>query len=248
MERLREVPKVKIEKNAPGNTIELDFGRLINNVWGAPPEEVLTTSIFQNENGNVGWSWDRPNPQLKPGQTLAQPVYPCVRIGGNPWEKSKSPLFPFQWGEVQSLKLEISYDYTRLPTGACDLAYDIFFIDSQQPGPNVQRKAEVMVWLNGTQKQPPSSYQGDYSDDINSYSLYSRVLSDGRLYAAFIQKGTPQYPAHHVVDAGKLMGYLKLDSRWYVPGIELGNEVWKGAGEILISRISVNLKGKAIGL
>ena len=220
---------MKTEKNARGSTLELSFGRLVNNVWGAPPEEVLNTTIFQDENGNIGWSWDRPDPKLKPGQTFVLPIYPCVRIGGSPWEKSKSDYFPFAWGEAQTLELEIVYNYTRLPTGAYDLAYDVFFIDSKQPGPDVQRKAEVMVWLNGTQKQPPSSYQGEYSDGANVYSLYSRLLSDGRLYAAFIQKGTPRYPAHQVVDAKKLMGNLKLDSGWYVPGIELGNEVWNSS-------------------
>jgi hypothetical protein len=239
---------MKIEKNAPGNTIELAFGRLVNNVWGAPAEETLSTSIFQSENGSIGWSWDRPAPTIKPGQTYAEPVYPCVRIGGSPWEKSKSPLFPFQWGEAQNLKLEVSYDYTRLPTGAYDLAYDIFLTDASQPGPNLQRKAEIMIWVNGTQKQPPSSYQGDYSDGSNSYSLYSRVLSDGRLYTAFIQKGTPQYPAHHLVDARKLMSNLRLDPKWFIPGIELGNEVWNGSGEIMINKVSLNLNRKAIGL
>jgi hypothetical protein len=72
----------------------------------------------------------------------------------------------------------------------------------------------------------------DYSNGANEYSLYSRVLSDERLYAAFILKGTPTYPAHHPLDARKLMDNLKLDAKWFIHGIELGNEIWNGSGEV----------------
>ncbi len=233
-----------IEKNKPGNTIELATGRLVNNVWGAPSEETLASSIFQNDNGNIGWSWNRSDPKPKMGQTFVQPIYPCLRIGGNPWETSKSQLFPFRWGDVQSFKLEVVYNYTQIPTGAYDLAYDMFFTDSNKPGPNIQRQAEVMIWMNGTQKQPPTSYRGDFSDGQRTYALYSRTLSDGRLYAAFILKEPAQFKDHHAVDARRLMDNLKLDPEWYVHGVELGNEIWNGSGKIEISQVSVTLNGR----
>jgi hypothetical protein len=212
-------------------------------VWGAPPEETFTCGIYQNENVSFGWYWNRPHPKLKPGQTYAQPLYPSIRIGGNPWEPSKSPLFPFRWGDARLLKFDIIYRYTQFPTGAYDLAYDIFFTESSQPGPDVQRKAEVMIWINGTQKQPPNSYKGDFSDGNNSYALYSRAISDGRLYFAFMMQGSTQFESHHSVDAKKLMDNLELNPAWYVHGVELGNEVWNSFGEIEISKVTITLNG-----
>ena len=234
----------KIEKNKPGNTIELGPRKLVNNVWGAPQEESFTSTIFQGENGSLGWSWDRPNPVVKPGQTYAAPIYPCLRIGGSPGEPSKSPLFPAKWEDVHLLMLEVDFDYPQAPGGAYDLAYDIFLINSNKPGLDAQRKAEIMIWIDGTQKQPPSSFKSDYSDGHNTYALYSRMLSDGRLYAAFIMKGAVQ--KHHIVDAKKLMDTLKLDSGWYIPGIDFGNEIWRSSGKIEISKITVTLNGNQV--
>jgi hypothetical protein len=235
---------MKIEKSKPGNTIEFGSLKLVNNVWGAPAEESFTSSIFQNDDGSIGWSWDRLNPILKPGQVYPQPLYPGLRIGGSPQELSNSPIFPIRWREVHSLVLEVDYVYSRSPSGVYNLAYDIFFINSNKPGPDAQRRAEIMIWLEGNQKQPASSYQGDYSDGQNSYALYSRMLIDGRLYAAFIMKVAAQ--KHHSVDARKLIDKLQLDPDWYIPGVDFGNEIWQSSGKIEIIKIKINLNGKEI--
>ena len=236
---------MKIEKNKPGNTIELPWGRLINNTWGAPPEDTLQSSIFEDEDGSIGWYWNRPTPRPRPGHGSVEPIYPCLRIGGSPLETSKSPLFPFRWSDCDSLKLELTYEYTQPPIGSYDLAYDIFFTNASLPGQNVLRKAEVMIWINATQKQPPSSYKGDFSDGANTYTLYSRMLSDGQLYGAFIMKEGDQ-SGHHTVNAKALMDNLALESEWYVPGIDLGNEVWVGSGRIEVKQIAAVVNGKHV--
>jgi hypothetical protein len=50
------------------------------------------------------------------------------------------------------LVFEVDYSYPQAPSGAYDLAYDIFLLNSNKSGPDAERK--------GTQKQPPSSYKG----------------------------------------------------------------------------------------
>jgi hypothetical protein len=141
------------------------------------------------------------------------------------------------------LSLEISYNYPTKPSGQYDLAYDIFFTESDKAEANPDRKAEVMIWIDGTAKEPPSCYKGDFSDGINTYSLYSWTMSDGRLYYAFLMKDPKQSQVDLKVDARKLLDNLKLNPDWYVHGIELGNEIWSGSGQIDISSLNINLNG-----
>ena len=174
------------------------------------------------------------------------PIYPSLRIGGNPWEQSNSAYFPIKVSEIQSATFQVAYDYPAAPTGAFDLAYDMFFMDTNKPSPNPEIKAEIMIWLQGTIGQPPQTYKEDFTDGHNTYELYSYVMSCGRLYYAFIMKGQPQFQAQHAVDVKKLLDNLDLDPNWYIPGVELGSEVVNGSGKIEISKFSVNVNGSVI--
>ncbi len=100
-----------------------------------------------------------------------------------------------------------------------------------------------MIWIHASVKQPSKSYKGDFSDGLNTYELYSWVMSDGRLYYSFIMKGKPQQAAHHTVNTRKLLDKLELDPGLYIHGIELGNEVFSGSGKIEIDKFNVNLNG-----
>jgi hypothetical protein len=112
-------------------------------------------------------------------------------------------------------------------------------MDAEKPGPNAQRKAEIMIWIDGNQQQPQSSFKSDYKIDNSVYALYSRT--GGWLYAAFILRRP--LVKQHSVDAKKLMDLLKLDPNWYIPGIEFGNEIWNSSGKIEIKKIAVTLNG-----
>lgn len=120
------------------------------------------------------------------------------------------------------------------------------FSDSDQPSSNPRIKAEVMIWIQANRKQLALTYKGDFSDGYNTYALYSWVMSDGRLYYSFIMKEEPSSQAHHTVDTKRLLNELGLDPNWYILGVELGNEVWKGSGNTEIVDFSVNLNGHAL--
>lgn len=217
---------------------------LTNNVWGAPPGEVVVSNVYTESGGSFGWTWNRQDPRAKPGSARAEPIYPNVRIGGTPWAASNSRYFPLKVGETTSLEFSVSYDYPMVPTGSFNLAYDVFFSGTNQPAAKPRIDAEVMIWVHGTAKQPPNTYKGDFSDGRNTYALYSWVMQNGRLYYSFIMKGDPQYKADHTVDAVKLIDNLKLDPTLYIHGVELGSEVCGGAGKIEITRLSVNVNGQ----
>ena len=232
---------VATTKSAPWDAIKLDSGKLSNNVWGIGEGESLTSGVYQNEDSSYGWYWNREEPQLKTGAECVKPIYPSVRIGGSPWEKSNSPYFPIKAGDIQSLKFDVTYSYPTAPTGAYNLSYDFFLLDTNQPSAHPDRKAEIMIWLQRTFAQPADTYKGDVSDGYNIYEMYSWTMSDGRLYCSFILKGEQSRNSTQTVDAGKLIENLGLNPDWYIHGIELGNEVVDGSGEIEISKFTVTV-------
>jgi hypothetical protein len=232
-----------LAKSVSGKTIEFNRGKLCNNQWGAPLEENLNCSIYLSQNNTFGWYWDRTNPLVKSGMNGVLPIYPSVRVGGNPWEKSNSVLFPVKVMNVNSLMLNLNYKYATIPDGSYDFAYDLFLTDTDQPCSTPVRKAEVMIWIHQSSLPPGGSYKGDFSDGINTYELYSYVMADGRLYFAFVMKGQPLYNAQYKIDAKKLLDYLNLNPNWYIPGIELGNEIINGSGNLEITQFDVILNG-----
>jgi hypothetical protein len=233
-----------ITRGVSGNTIDFNNRKLCNNEWGAALEESLKCAVYLSPNNTFGWYWDRKTPLYKPGVNGVLPIYPSVRAGGSPWEKSNSVYFPVKLGDVKSLMLSLTYKYTTIPEGEYDFAYDMFLTETDQASSNPKRNAEVMIWIHRTLAAPASSYKGDYSDGINNYELYSYQMADGRLYYAFIMKGSPVFEARHTVNAGKLLDALNLNAGWYIPGIELGNEVIDGAGKVEISQFDVTLNGQ----
>ncbi len=176
-----------------------------------------------------------------PGSTLILPIFPNVRVGGDLTVKSNSKYFPLLRGDITSLRFDVAYKYTIPPSGIYNLAYEMFFSDTDQP-PNTP-KAEVMIWIHATFGQPPSTYRGDYSDGNNTYHLYAWDREDGRFYASFIMDGQPVFEAQHTVDAKELLDQLDIDPKWYFLGTQMGSEIVKGSGKIEISQFSINLNG-----
>lgn len=238
--------KMVIRKNGAGEQIKTDSKRILNNVWGAPEDEKLTSNIYLNPNGSLGWEWERNNPKLKPGSGVL-PIYPSVRIGGSPWDKSQSQYFPIKWEDVRNLTLNAQYDYLEKPTGTYDLAYDIFFTDTDQFSSSPKIKAEVMIWINATMKQPENTYQGDFSDGANTYRLFHWTMKDGRQYYSFLMKGDPLSLGQHSVNAKNLIDHIYgLDPSWFIHGVDFGNEIMNGCGKIQINQVSVNLNGNQV--
>lgn len=219
---------------------------VINNLWGAPKSETLSGNIFQDQDGSFGWSWSRLSPMVNSGQTSIQPIYPSIRIGGNRWDRVKSAFFPVAVKDVNALSFSIAYNYLNIPTGSFDLSYDMFLSEPDQPDSSPQIAAEVMIWMQGTSKQPDKYYKGDVSDGTNTFALYSWTMPDGRQYYSFLLKGQPQYQAQYSINAKALLDQLHLDSSLLIHGVEFGNEVWNGSGQILITHFGINLNGNAL--
>jgi hypothetical protein len=225
------------------NTLRFGSRTLTNNIWGAPPDEILTSEVYLNRDFSFGWDWSREEPKLNPGRTLFQPIFPNVRIGGDSTTRSSSLYFPIKTGDIRTLNFDVAYKYLTVPTGSYNLAYEMFLSDDNQPLSNQQQKAEIMIWIHSTFTQPPSTFRGDFTDGKNKYHLYSWHKTDGSLYASFIMDGSPQLQGQHTVDAKMLLDHLELDPNWYLRGVELGNEIVFGSGKIEIDNLNVNVNG-----
>jgi hypothetical protein len=228
------------------NTITFPAHTLTKNFWGAPPGETLSGDIFLNSDKSYGWWWDRENPLMKPGVPGVLPIYPNVNVGADFGVISNSALFPVLESDIKQLSFSVDYQYLNPPTGEYNFAYQMYFSDVKNPGLNTAAKAEVMIWIHCTFKQPPTTYRGDYNDGNNTYSLYSWTMSDGRQYYSFVMLGDPSFRAKHTVDANKLMNNFWLNPSWYLLGVHLGNEVLDGTGAVQIQQLAINLNGNKI--
>jgi hypothetical protein len=228
------------------NTLEFGTRLLINNQWGAPSDEELSSGIFLNKDRTFGWYWDRPNPLIKAGIDGYQPIYPNVKIGGDIGEKPRNKLLPIKISSIKSLTFFVDYDYPTQPSGAYNLSYQMYLMNTNNPGQNAIPNTEVMIWIHHTFGEPPNTYKGNFTDSNNSYDLYSWERYDGMIYSAFLMKADPVFTAQHTVDAKKLLEYLDIDPNWYLFSIHLGSEVVNGAGKIQINQLEIKLNNKGL--
>jgi hypothetical protein len=219
---------------------------LINNRWGAPPEENVTSGIYLNQDQTFGWYWERATPLMKPGINGYQPLYPNVKIGGDIFEKPRHPLLPIKVSSINQLSFLVDYEYPNEPTGSYNLAYQLYFIDTDKPDPNGVPNAEVMIWIHQTFGQPPDTFKGVFANSSNNYDLYSWIRSDGLQYSAFLKQGSPNFKTQHTVDAKNLMDNLAINPDWYLFSIHLGNEVVNGSGKIQINKMEIIMNGQGL--
>src|SRR3989304_7171283 len=87
-------------KSKAGDSIVFSTRKVVNNLWGAPPDEVLTSAIYVRDDGKSGWEWNRPAPVKKAGQSGVHPIYPSIRIGGSPLGKANTLAFPGRFSGI----------------------------------------------------------------------------------------------------------------------------------------------------
>ncbi len=233
-------------KKATNNRVDFGSWTLTNDTWGALPEEALSSGVFMNDDKTFGWYWDRANPLKKPGETYVKPIFPNARIGGTHLIESTTKTFPIKLKDIKSMTFDVAYDYLTKPTGSYNLAYEMFFTNTDRPDPNLVPRVEVMIWLEHTFPQPPNTLKGTYSDSGNSYDLNSWTMADGRDYYSFSIQKLPPLPVQHRADASNIFNQLSLDQNLYLMGIQFGNEVVEGSGRIKISQLKITLNGREL--
>lgn len=221
---------------------------LVNNVWNkdaalGPYEQV----IFSEDKANptFGWRWKWP-------ATKASVVsYPEVIYGDKPWDAQLNLVkeFPFTAG---SKRLVVDYDVSLTADGVYNMAFE-FWPVSALPGNKNNITSEVMVWIayQGESFKPTGQKLGILEVDGNSFEIYT-ILAHGDDsgansnkwdYIAFI----PQKPIlRGPLDLSVFIDYLLekgiMKKEQWITGLEFGNEIQTGSGEVKISNYRVSIQ------
>ncbi len=234
--------------NTSYGTATIGSRKVINNIWGATNKELKSGSVkshvYVNSDGSFGWRWDRPDPGYN-SDKYVYPIYPEVVIGATPADKSSTvKTFPIRYGDINSWKSKIQFEYPESPDGLYNLAYDIYWMRGNK------KEFNVMIWIEGRYggRSPPI---GEVSDGVNTYIHYYRATGDNSNWEwhAFILKDQENSSTHNIDIKALLDNAFSLDTidkDWIIPGMEFGNEVWRGKGEIKINRYDVEINGDSI--
>jgi hypothetical protein len=239
----------RIRSSNYSDTISNGSILLINNIWGATDKEksnktTLKSYVYLESDGDFGWEWSRPDPRPDTN-TYIPPIYPEVMIGAPHGSLDSTTFaFPIKYGDIDTWTNEVDFNYTKKPEGEYDFAYDIYFVDKSNPDIN---KFNVMIWISGHLTNDKSIKV--VSDGINEYDYYYRDPNEDTNWpwSAFVLKN--QGSSNFKVNIKKLLEQVPpdmIDDNWYVQGIELGHEIYRGSGKIEISKYVTNLNGHII--
>ena len=226
--------------------------RLHNSVWGATTAEkenyTAKSYIYYKSDGSFGWEWNRPDIEPKNGHIFIAPIYPEVVVGALSGRADyTTSKFPINYGNVKSWTSEFDYRWIFPPKDNYNLAYDLYFLESEQG----TKKFNVMIWVQG---HNDGDFIGIVSDGINQYKHFKRNAGDGQYwewhaFELINQSDIHQSDIHYKVDIKKLLDNAFpgiLQDGWIIPGVELGSEVWRGTGRIEINKYVITMNGQDI--
>ncbi len=227
------------------------YKMVLNNVWGATYRELNSKSIesyvYVKSDGSLGWEWDRPDPRRNPS-AYVPPIYPAVIIGATPansqnsYSSSTTKTFPIRYGDINDWTSTIRFEYPKFPNGLYNLAYDIYWMNGDI------KEFNVMIWIEGHVDGVDTI--GEVTDGINTYIHYYKAKGHGSNWEWHGFELKNQGGSSHKVDIKKLLDNAfsqdTIDDDWIVPGIELGNEIWRGSGRIQIYKYDMVVNGDSI--
>lgn len=227
-------------------TIQSGFKMVLNNVWGGTSKELDSKSIqsyiYVKSGGIVGWEWNRPDPEPY-SKKYVPPIYPEVVVGSTPaGSSSTTDVFPIRYGDIKDWTSTIKFEYVKSPNGLYNLAYDIYWMNGNT------KKFNVMIWIDG--HYDGGAPIGEVSDGINTYIHYYKPAGQTSYWEWHAFELKNQGSNNHSVNIKKLLDNAfspdKINGDWVIPGIELGNEVWKGSGRIQINSYDIIINGDLI--
>jgi hypothetical protein len=225
----------------------LAFGEFLleNNVWGGPAEPHLQCVTFGP--GSFGWNLSRPSPSDNDECDCIQPYYPEVIYGKKPWRsESTTGSLPVL---VDSIKtLEVSLAVSMNPYEKYNLAFDIW-ITNQTEGIPVHITDELMIWLVWTPDLAGENIIDVLNDGQNvyqhrAYAHWDMIQTSGALKWRYHQFTLTKQVVPPKMNILTFLNHLKKEGHdlRYLASIELGNEVWSGAGATNVTMLRIDLK------
>jgi len=245
---LKGVPgtlKFQSEKAWAAETVDGGY-RLFNNVWNskAIAGPYRQQVFLKDDHGKptIGWVWTVQDSQ-------APATYPEIQAGFSPWNGAVAPDsgFPFQAG---TKKLIVNFDITVTATGAYDVALQSWVVSAQRPSSSTITHELVILIANQDMPVPGSRVEqatvqghgfGVYVDkkhrdaagkNTNTWTLITFMADKPILRGPF--------DVSEVIDFLLKAGYL--DGKSTVANLELGTDIMRGSGTMVIRDFSVKVK------
>jgi hypothetical protein len=218
---------------------------LFNNCWGIgflTHGELASSVVFHDPASSIcGWRWSWPREAVDKLK-----CYPSLIVGDKVhmpagFDPSTDPRFPLHLPRMESLwaRGEISV----AGRGGFDFAYDLAFLRGTFSTPAAVR-SEIMIWLEASM-ECPARKEGEYTIEGTAYDFFVNTDWNPDVpYLAFVLKGEAvprRLPLHSFIRIGINEGYVDPDA--YLAAVELGPEIWWGAGEASVRNYRISLNG-----
>lgn len=207
-----------------------------NNVWNKGSITNYTQCIFrEEEDGQIqfGWEWNWPSS----GWDVKS--YPEIIFGHKPWSlSSTTPSLPLKISDVQSISITLESDLVT--SGSCNLAFDIWITDTDEPSEDVINK-EIMIWLTNNELMPAGEKIATVLINEINYDLF-QYFFEGWEYLAFLaHEPTTTSSIQLELFLNTLIDFQLLEDTEFIASIELGNEIVDGAGIITIESYGITV-------
>jgi hypothetical protein len=245
--------------------------RILNNKWGS--DELgcsgTTMSVYVNQDGSVGWDFNRGNCDSQ--DKGAQPDYPEIEFGINPFgpnsslvtspKYSSTSLLPIQIKDITSANLTVDGLNINLQKGGSwNLNFE-FWISQRNPvtDPNPGPYAEVMGfwgWQNG--RWPCDTKLGTQTVNAGdkSYNLCHQddAWAGGKWrYFQFWVNGGPLTSFSGKVNLKAFIDWLFASSYgsayskdYWITRVEVGSEIDdETAGSVKIKNLTFEINGQS---
>jgi hypothetical protein len=213
-----------------------------NNIWGAKrasfSDYFQCVGIGTLPDGSTAarWKWDWKNE----GGTGVK-AYPEIIYGWKPGTKRTNTDLPIRVGDIKEMKLEV--DIISSGTGQYNTLIDVWVTNTKNPtvwgSPPLTR--EIMIWKGNYLRCNQLCGTGVVLGGKHWRMSHTDVPGSWqRVYFYDEEDAGNVYNIKDFLDYMKQSGQLSDDE--YISSIEIGNEIWDGAGETTVNKFKVTVK------
>jgi len=205
---------------------------LQNNIWNRSSATAAKQCIEHKGSARFQWTWNWPD--LNDGQVRS---YPSLLFGHKPWRSaSTTPRLPAPIGSIEQLSAQ--YEIAVTGSGIFNAAFDLWLSADAIPS-EASITTEIMVWVHNQEAIPAGSPVATAPTSLGDLTMYRGRISTwsylALVCAAPIPKGT--------LDLAELLALLVyngyVSASHYLSSVELGTEIWHGAGKAAIKRFAI---------
>lgn len=218
---------------------------LNNNIWGVSRKEKGRQCISSSNDGtHYGWGWEWKN--------FSNHIitYPSITFGHKPWEaESTTDVLPRPVVDLQ--KIEVSFHFDEYSKGSNNLLLESWLTEPGVSGKEgIRREVGIHFFQKGWLGQAGRKIGKETIDGIKYDIYYTKPWETERAeytweYVSFVRRTKFATPQTVTVDFKKFYEVLKnynlSNDDFMLSSIELGTEVIRGYGNVLVRDLAFDI-------